>query len=328
VLLVVVGFVCGMPGKGGKNERPKKVKEDPGTIIRCMAENWKNGESQIMECRNCFKNLDFEAVDSVEKAKQCTSQFLKLENEACASEISAFQSWAEEEKGEAVIDCFDKTLEKANNERCLKESQSTDTVEKLTDGSMCVLKSWKYGMEYVKNATHTGKGNRKPKRLGGKKKPMKGKMMKLLTKAHCNLASNGDSAKSSECLKCFGAAVRLGLGKGKRGKMTGGADVVSAMTKCSEDYLDPKYSDCTAMMKSSQGKKETMSCYIRVLVKDIVVKCSNGAPEATADTLGEVMDCGKENVAEWVEANASPKLAEKIGNFLDMDDDSDEDVEG
>merc|ERR1711872_356714 len=157
---------------------------------------------------------------------------------------------------------------------------------------------------------------RKPKRLGGKKKPMKGKMMKLLTKAHCNLASNGDSAKSSECLKCFGAAVRLGLGKGKRGKMTGGADVVSAMTKCSEDYLDPKYSDCTAMMKSSQGKK------------DIVVKCSNGAAEATADTLGEVMDCGKENVAEWVEANASPKLAEKIGNFLDMDDDSDEDVEG
>ena len=53
----------------------------------------------------------------------------------------------------AVLQCFDETLEKANNDRCLKESQSTDVAGKLTDGSMCVMDSWKYGMAYVKNTT-------------------------------------------------------------------------------------------------------------------------------------------------------------------------------
>ena len=59
----------------------------------------------------------------------------------------------------AVSQCFDATLEKANKDRCLKESQSTDVAGKLTDSSMCVMDSWKYGMAYVKNATK-GQGGR------------------------------------------------------------------------------------------------------------------------------------------------------------------------
>ena len=59
----------------------------------------------------------------------------------------------------AVLKCFDETLEKENNDRCIKESQSTDITEKLTDSSLCVLESWKYGMAYVKNATR-GQGGR------------------------------------------------------------------------------------------------------------------------------------------------------------------------
>ena len=60
----------------------------------------------------------------------------------------------------AVLQCFDSTLEKGNNERCLAQSASSDVTGKLTDGAMCVLESWKYGMEYVKNSTkgQGGKG--------------------------------------------------------------------------------------------------------------------------------------------------------------------------
>ena len=61
-------------------------------------------------------------------------------------------------------------------------------------------------------------------------------------------------------------------------------------------------------------------------VGDIVAECSTDISEATADTLDEVMDCGKETVGEFVKENASPKMMEKIAKmFGDKDDDDDDD---
>jgi len=259
------------------------------------------------------------------------SEFLKMENEACATEISALKSFKEAEKGMAVIECFDATLEKENNERCLKESKSTDVAEKLTDGSMCVLDSWKYGIAYVKNATRGQGGKGKKPRAGKKGKKMKKEVMKLITKAHCNLASQGDDTKSTVCLQCFSAAVKLGKkrkGKGGRGKKEMSPEMVSAMTTCSEQYLNPKYAECTTMMKDSTAdKKETHKCYMKILVNNLVIKCSEGVSEATSDTLSSVMECGKEATIDWVKENASAEVAEKIEDFLDEEEDEDEDIE-
>ena len=33
------------------------IPEDAGMIIRCMAENYNEGEEKIQECRDCFKNI-------------------------------------------------------------------------------------------------------------------------------------------------------------------------------------------------------------------------------------------------------------------------------
>ena len=66
----------------------------------------------------------------------------------------------DEEKGKEVLECFDKTLQLKNYERCLGLSNSATTQEKLVDGAMCALESWKWGMEYVKNATMDGRPNR------------------------------------------------------------------------------------------------------------------------------------------------------------------------
>jgi hypothetical protein len=293
-----------------------------------MAENWQNGESQIKACRDCFKAVD-ETIEGLTKAKECVSEFLKMENEACATEIAALKSFKDEEKGLTVIQCFDATLEAANNERCLKESRSTDVAGKLTDGSMCVMDSWKYGMAYAKNATMGQGGRGKRPRAGKKGRKMKGQVMKLITKAHCNLASQGDDTKSTECLQCFSAAVKLGKqGKGKGGKKEMSPEMISAMTTCSEQHLNPKYAKCTTMMKDTAAdKKETHKCYMRVLVNNLVVKCSEGVTEATSDTLSSVMECGKEATIDWVKNNASAEVAEKIGNFLDEEEDEDEDIE-
>jgi len=328
VLLVVFGLAASMPRKGGKGKGGKKEKEDASTIIRCMAENWKEGEAQIQACRDCFKAVD-ENDAGLAKAKECVAQYLKMENEACATEIAALQSFQDKEKGMAVLQCFDNTLEKGNNERCLDESTSSDVAGKLTDGAMCVLKSWKYGMEYVKNSTKEQGGKRRGRKGGKRMKGKKGKIMRLFTKAHCSIASEGDSSKSDECMKCFGAAVKLDKGKGRKGKKMK-PEMLSAMTSCSEQHLGTKYKQCTAMMKdNSADKKETHACYLRVIVSNLVTKCSEGVAEATADSLSTVMDCGKESTIEWVKNNAKPKVAEMVGNFLDEDmDDDDDDVQG
>merc|ERR1712119_96972 len=271
VVLLLAGLVVAMPRKGNRPNKPKQ--DDPGMIIRCMAENWNGGESQIKACRKCFRQVGNPLSEKgLPKAKACTSQYLPIEDNACATQIAALIV-GDEQKGEDVIKCFDESLEKANNDRCLKESQSTDVVDKLTDGSLCVIDSWKYGMDYLKNVTRSEGGKGKGK-------------------------------------------------KGGKGKKELSPEMKAALTTCSEEHLTPKYDHCTAMFKdSSSDKKVTEKCYMKVLVKDVVSRCSAGVAEATADTLTTVMECGRKATIEWVKNNASEKVAEQIGNFLEDDDD-------
>jgi len=326
VVLLLAGLVVAMPRKGNRPNKPKQ--DDPGMIIRCMAENWNGGESQIKACRKCFRQVGNPLSEKgLPKAKACTSQYLPIEDKACATKIAAL-TVGDEQKGEDVIKCFDDSLEKANNDRCLKESQSTDVVDKLTDGSMCVIDSWKYGMDYLKNVTRSERGKGKGKRPGkGKGKGGKKMVGKMLLKAHCNLASGGDQSKTQDCETCFVTAIKLGKGKGKggKGKKELSPEMKAALTTCSEEHLTPKYDHCTAMFKdSSSDKKVTEKCYMKVLIKDVVSRCSAGVAEATADTLTTVMECGRKATIEWVKNNASEKVAEQIGNFLEDDDDEDE----
>ena len=85
----------------------------------------------------------------------------------------------------------------------MSESNSVDTVGKLTDGAMCVLQSWKYSMEYVKNSTRSAAksggrwgGRRRGGRGGrGKKGGAKGMKMKMLMMAHCQNANVEDETR-------------------------------------------------------------------------------------------------------------------------------------
>jgi len=333
-LLALASYSEAKKGKGG---------EDKGTIIRCMAENWKEGEAQIQACRDCFKAIggDYLSETGLAAAKECTASYLPMENEACASEIAAVTAGNAEQLGD-IIECFDETLETKNYERCLNDAQGTSE-EKLTSGALCVLESWKYGMEYVKNATRgaggrpggrgRGRGRgRRPRGRGGRGKKGKGMkkkmMMKMLTIAHCDAANPDDDTKQDQCEQCFKDAV-----KSVRRPRANKAAMKTALIACSEEHLSSLYSDCTALAKQEDADKEQVfNCYIKVLVNNTVKQCSTekGITEATAETLDAMMECGKERVGELVKENASPEALEKIGNMLGMedDDDSDEDVRG
>merc|ERR1719422_3059338 len=235
---------------------------------------------------------------------------------------------------EDIIECFDETLETKNYERCLNDAEG-DSEQKLTSVALCVLESWKYGMEYVKNATKAGGGRgrgrgRRPRGRGGKGKGKKKMMMKMLTIAHCDAANPDDETKQDQCEQCFKDAVKsVRRPRANNGK----AAMKTALIGCSEEHLSSLYSDCTALAKQEDADKEQVfNCYIKVLVNNTVKQCSTekGITEATAETLDDVMECGKERVGELVKENASPEVLEKISNMLGMDDgdDSDEDVQG
>merc|ERR1712168_322464 len=346
VLALVVGPVSSLPRKDRKPKEPKeemeeKEKEDPRIIMRCLAENWeyKNGteginEVAVQDCRDCFMNIG-ESEDSLGNAKKCVAQYLPKEHKKCGSEIDAFQSWDDEEKGKELIKCFDETLELENNKECLKQAPDAEDIdEKITDATMCVMKSWKYGMAYVKKQMMDKGGKGKGKRpRKGKKREKKGAkkamMMKLLTKAHCDLESEGDTTQSSDCFKCFANAVKKSMGTNGRGKKEMSPDMSSEVAACADTHLKFRYSKCNTMMKNKADKKETLKCYIRVLIKHEVGKCSsNIGDDITPEELTDVLECGKENVKEWVKNNASPKEAKKIADFLDDDDEDDDDMEG
>ena len=89
----------------------KKSKEDPGMIIRCMAENYAAGEQQIAACRDCFKVIgdDLLTESGLAAAKECSAKYLPLEMEACADVVEQL-SPGDEEKGGEVIECFDEVL--------------------------------------------------------------------------------------------------------------------------------------------------------------------------------------------------------------------------
>jgi len=315
ILMVGLAAVCAKRQNG-------KSKEDHGTIIRCMAENYMNGEETIKECRKCFQAVGNPlSEEGLPKAKDCTKQFLPLENEACAGLIAELTP-GDAEKGGEVIECFDETLETANYERCLGESQATEVNEVLTDGVACVLESWKYGHEYVKNATRQtrpGRGRfqrRRGKGKGGKKDGF----MKMMMIANCETANADNAEGSEECQKCFTEAVS------KKGGRQNKAAMMTKITDCSEQHLSPLYDSCTEMMKSQTADKgETFKCYQRVLLSSLVMECSKDISEATADSLDAVMDCGKEQVMEFMAENASPKMLKKLEKMFDDGSSEEED---
>ena len=103
--------------------------------------------------------------------------------------------------------------------------------------------------------------------------------------------------------------------------------VKAAMANCSQQFLAPKYDNCSALMAADNDgadKEQVFGCYMRVLVGDIVADCSADVSEATGETLGQVMDCGKDNVIGFVKKNANPKMLEKISKMFGDDDDEEE----
>jgi len=283
---------------------------DHGIIVQCLVENW-GQEEKIQDCRKCFEDIgeDILSENNLPVLKQCITQYLPIENEACASDLEALQA-EDEEQGGKVLKCAWEAIHINGLNYCLNAT-STDSsvVDRLTDASMCIGKGHKYIKHYVMNVTMSDEQRKKMEKKQKKFGPMKMKMAQLFTKAHCDLATNGDSAKDRACNKCFNKGLRTF----KRSKDV--ATLKANSAQCTKEHLGDQYSQCSNLIETDVDKETVHGCFMRVLTKSQVEECTNEDSTADAETLAGVMECTKKRAIAWVEENASGKVKRK---FLEM----------
>jgi len=345
ILLSLAATALAVPARGGRRQQggnKKKEKMDPGNILRCTAENFGNNQT-IADCIKCFSaEMDFSSQAGLDAAKTCATQYWPKGVAACGTEISAMSPGNMETLG-AVVECFDDRLEKENAQRCLGEATSNELQGQMTEATMCILDSWKWAMGVVKAVNGGGKRPRGGRRGGkgrGKAKAMKKLMMRTLVDAHCDHASNGDASKDAACEQCFKEAVPTKSlsgkggkggrgGRGKRAAKEKDPAILAAITACSKTHLAPAYDECTKIMEAGTDMKAAHKCYSKVLLGNVVSECIEEKNVSTADpdSLNSVVECGVENVFEWLEEK-NPKAAKMLGGFLKKlggdDDDDDE----
>merc|ERR1712032_834218 len=112
----------------------------------------------------------------------------------------------------------------------------------------------------------------------------------------------------------------------------GNMETLGAVVECFDDRLEKENAqrcldECTKIMEAGTDMKAAHKCYNKVLLGNVVSECIEEKNVSTADpdSLNSVVECGVENVFEWLEEK-NPKAAKMLGGFLkklggDGDDD-------
>jgi len=304
-------------------EMEEERKAHPSLITNCIAENANEGLDKVKECLKCFENSgDPLSEEGLPKAKACTEDFLPRVNTECADPIAALEP-ENEEMGSNALRCFADVTQIMAAEQCLAQAASNDMVETLTDGVIC-LKDMHKNVTYQIHKLfekEIKKDFEKFKKLMEKKKPKKPKfpkedpmreqMMSLISKRHCEIASNTEDEEEA-CMECFESTQPT------ESEQPSKSEYVKSLATCSAEHLSPHYDECTTMMEEMavdpEKNSETMGkgiflCYMRVVTKNLVEQCSDGMTETSPENLLNVMQCGSYTVFEWMQKNVRfPKL--------------------
>lgn len=289
-------------------------KAHPSLITNCIAENSKEGLGQVRECLKCFENSgDPLSEEGLPKAKACTEDFLPRVNTECADSLAVLEP-ENEELGASALRCFADVTQIMAAEECLARGVSQNMVEVLTDGVICLKEMHKnmtsqihrlFEKEIKKDFEKFKKLMEKKKPRVMKKDPMREQMMSLISKRHCEIASNTAEEEES-CMECFEST------KPAESELPSKSDYVKSLAGCSAEHLSPLYDECTDMMeemaKDPENNSKTMGkgiffCYMRVVTRNLVEQCSGGMTETTPENLLSVMECGSYTIFEWIQKN-------------------------
>merc|ERR1712215_7605 len=200
-LLLVVGAVTARPQQLNEEAEEAEVerKAHPSLITNCITENHKEGLDKVRECLKCYENSgDPLSEEGLPKAQACTEEFLPRVNQGCSDSLAALEP-DNDELGAIALECFAEVNEIIAAEECLSTGSQENMVETLTDGVIC-LKEMQTNVTFTINKLfekQIKEDFEKFKKFMEKKKPrmpkqdpMKDQMMSLISKRHCQLASN------------------------------------------------------------------------------------------------------------------------------------------
>merc|ERR1711936_656918 len=328
-LLLVVGAVAAMPQQLTEDseevdseEVEVERKAHPSLVTNCITENHKEGLDKVRECMACYENSgDPLSAEGLPKAQACTEEFLPRVNQDCADSLAALEP-DNEELGAIALACFAEVKEIIAAEECLASGSQESMVETLTDGVICLKEMQKnvtftinqlFEKQIKKDFEKFKKFIEKKKPWVPKKDPMKDQMMSLISKRHCQLASN-TAEEETGCLECFEST------KPTESLLPSKSDYVKSLATCSEKHLSPMYDQCTDMMfemsKDPENNSKTLGqgifmCYMRVVTRNLVEQCSAQMTSASPENLLSVMECGSYTVFEWIQKNVEfPELPE------------------
>merc|ERR1711936_550437 len=275
-LLLVVGAVAAMPQQLTEDseevdseEVEVERKAHPSLITNCITENHKEGLDKVRECMACYENSgDPLSEEGLPKAQECADSLAALEPD-------------NEELGASALECFAEVKEIIAAEECLASGSQESMVETLTDGVICLKEMQKnvtftinqlFEKQIKKDFEKFKKFMEKKKPRMPKKDPMKDQMMSLISKRHCQLASN-TAEEETGCLECFEST------KPTESLLPSKSDYVKSLATCSEKHLSPMYDQCTDMMfemsKDPENNSKTLGqgifmCYMRVVTRNLV----------------------------------------------------------
>jgi len=315
-LLIVIqmfALIIAAP-QGGQNKDDEKAAML--VIIGCWAENW-GDDARQETCRNCFFTADVSTENGMTKSKKCMTDYLPKEAEACKDKVSQLTLDNSETQGEVVLECMGETLKMMGLEHCLSVAGTGNVTDQLTKSSMCMIHSHFEGMKQIKKVekqikkiTGDNMGKMEP---GKRQRKVIKKMWKLLNKAHCDLASDGDVTKTTTCTDCFTTAFKSSEDQ-----------IISGIVSCSKTDLGDLYSMCATLLEAGE-MENAHQCYTRVLVRDLVVGCIDDSSVVDTKTLENVMKCGEDAAMTWVKKNAKTGLANKIAALIHYEDSEDTD---
>jgi len=334
LLLLFAAAIHSMPQKSREDVENEAIerKAHPSLITNCIAENSEKGFDQIRKCLKCFETSgDPLSEEGLPKAKACTSKFLPRVNTDCAEELEALEP-DDEEMGANALECFAEVSKLIAAEECLARATEDNLVETLIDGVICLKELQQnvtfqilrlFEKEIKKDFERFKKYMEKKKPAVPEKDPMKEQMMSLISKRHCQIASNTPEEKT-DCLDCFEST------RPTESQLLNKSEYVKSLATCSALHLSPLYDQCTELMmemskdpeKNSQRMGEGIFlCYMRVVTGNLVEQCSVGMTIASPKNLLSVMECGSYTVFEWLQQNIKfPQLSNFEGENLALEE--------
>jgi len=263
--------------------QPVHLSSQPSVLNNCIVENVQYGLASIRNCTSCFDQTRTSPLsrEGILHTKFCINQFLPVASEACYEDIEALEP-ENVDKARKVLDCFVTIVQQVSAEKCIKNEDMENIVDKLTEGVICLEEMY---ANYSKIEEEIEVGTKREEEL---QFPSPSSLTTL-----CEIVATSREELFS-CFECFGDTA-----SGNMKEDLYDIEQLELIKHCSEEHLTPLLSRCTERMNAiAEHPKidealadQIFLCYEKAVTNHLVRQCSEGIENISVDNLLGVVEC-------------------------------------